>query len=194
MDADWTAFWKRMPFRSLRLLGLYERLRFRTYKRMLAGIAFDDIVDLGGGSGTMAKMLAEQFDVPGIVVDNNPAAYRIYRRMGRSPRTRYVRKDLFAYARKHDVVISDGLIEHFPRSERKRLLRHHKRLAKKYVLIFVPKKDWHVRAFLRFKHGHEENYTRERLIAEVKSVGLRPIRTASDFHMHGVLCKVKGNL
>ena len=187
-NADWTAFWKRLPFKSLKLLNLYERARFRTYKKLLSRIVFRDFVDLGGGSGTAAKLLSHKYKVPGTVVDNNKEAYKLYRMLGVSSWIKYVRKNLFSYKKKHDLVISDGLIEHFSAQERKKLLKHHKKLANNYVLIFVPKKSWYVLTFMRFKHGPEEHYTRARLLKEVKAAGLKPLHVASDFHMHGVLC------
>ncbi len=189
MKADWSEFWKRKPLRSLALLKLYEQIRYKTYKRLLSSLSFHDFADLGGGSGYTAKLLSEQFGVKGVVVDNNKEAHLVYKNIGKSNKTRYVRKDLFAYNKKHDLIISDGLIEHFSAKERQHLLQHHKNLARKYVLIFVPKKSWLIETFFSFKHGYEKHYTRKELITEITKAGLIPIQIREDFHMYGVLAR-----
>jgi len=187
-NADWTAFWKRLPFRSTLLLKWYETLRFATYKKLLSGLDFSDFADLGGGTGISAGTIASSFGVPGVIVDNNAEAYCLYRELGTNTLTSYVRKNLFAYDKKHDLILSDGLIEHFQEPDRARLIEKHKKLARKYVLIFVPKDTWYVNWLLRFKHGYEKHYTRAELASELEAAGLTPLRVASDFHMHGVVC------
>ena len=188
MSADWSAFWQRFPFKSKHLLSWYEQNRFSTYKKLLEGIGFVDFADLGGGTGISAKNLSTTFNIPGIIVDNNEEAYKLYQEMG-GGNTTYVRKDLFDYHTKHDLIISDGLIEHFHQPERSELIKKHKSLANKYVLIFVPKNIWYVNICLRFKHGYEKHYQRQELIREVEEADLKPVAIASDFHMYGVLCR-----
>ncbi|MBI4142085.1 hypothetical protein HY484_04120, partial [Candidatus Woesearchaeota archaeon] len=34
---------------------------------------------------------------------------------------------------------------------------------------------------------YEKYYTKDELLKEVKNAGLKPIKTTTDFHMHGIL-------
>ena len=149
MDADWTSFWKRLPLRSLVFLKMYELFRFRAYSKLLSGVSFSNFADLGGGSGISAERLCRRFRVKGVIVDNNKEAYTLYSQIHKKPLTTYVKKNLFTYKITHDLIISDGLIEHFQPQERSGLVTHHKKLSKKYVLIFVPKQSWIVDFFLK---------------------------------------------
>lgn len=189
-SSEWTAFWKRMPLRSTAALRVYEKARLHSYKELLKNIPFKDFADLGGGSGYAAKKVAEHFNAYGVIVDNNEEAFKVYKQMGKCRKTLYMKEDLFEYEGEHDLVISDGLIEHFDKETRKRLLEQHKKLSKKYVLIFVPKNAWHVKTFLKYKHGFEKKYTKEEFLRELRNAGLAIMKYREDFHMHGALCSI----
>lgn len=141
----------------------------------------------------MAKLIGRKFNYQLTLIDNNREAYRLFRRI--SNFGQYVFKDFFKYhpRRKFDLVFSFGVIEHYPiRWKRLEVIKLHKRLAGKYVAIFVPKDCWLVRQFFHFpEKGFEKLYRQEELEKELKDAGFHVLQFFENIRAIGYLCEVK---
>jgi len=197
VESDWTEFWNRkISFRSFLFYRIYEKLRVRSYFRLLKNLDLRGrhILELGGGSGYICKLLCKKYGCKGTVVDNNRKAYEVFRKVVGDGKLKYVLANIFNYKKgEYDLVFSDGLIEHFRPKRRRKLVMLHKKFAKKggFVMFFAPKKSWFVERFMSMKDGYEEKMDVEQLINETSLPGLNLVSTTKDFHMVGVLYRVE---
>lgn len=194
-EPDWTMFWKRkIPLRSFFFYRIYERFRARVYFKTLKNLDLrgKSILELGGGSGYLCGLICRKYGCTGTVIDDNRTAYNVFKRVVKNKNVNYVLSDMFDYRGKHDLVFSDGLIEHFHPQKRKKLIWLHKKLAKNngFIMFFVPKKSWWVERFMSIRDGYEEKMSMEQLISETSLPGTELVSTGEDLHMVGVLYKV----
>ncbi len=194
-NPDWSEFWG-AQFSPLKIFfwKLYEAYRLRTYIRLLKKIDLErkTIIELGGGSGYLLGLISLRKKAIPQVIDNSKEAYEFYKKSGAKLGIKYLKKDMFRHAGKYDVVMSDGLIEHFHKKER--VLSIHKKLMKKkgICIIFVPKNSWFVRNIcdiFALKIGYEERLFLDELKGEAEKAGLKVIDSISDMHMTGILCR-----
>ncbi|MBU3897192.1 MAG: methyltransferase domain-containing protein [Nanoarchaeota archaeon] len=192
---DWNNFWFVNSSLKMFVWKFYERYRSKAYIKLLKNINLDNktMVELGGGSGYLLGLISLQKNTKAFVVDNSEEAYQTYKKSGIKFGVKYVKEDLFNYKKKYDIVMSDGVIEHFQKIKRQKAISVHKKLMKDNGLcvIFVPKDSWFVKTFLSMKGGYEKKFTSDELKKEVEKSGLRTIGTISDIHMTGILCESK---
>lgn len=190
---DWREFWTTQS--SLRTLfwKFYERYRIGAYKVLLKNIGLEGktIIELGGGSGYLLGMLSFWKGAKAKVIDSSAEAYEFYRKTGAKFGVAYSKKDIFKERKKYDVVMSDGLIEHFHKKERAKTIALHKKLMKRngLCIIFVPKNTWLVRNVFALKNGYEKKFFPDELKGEAEKAGLKVIDSISDMHMTGILCR-----
>jgi predicted nicotinamide N-methyase len=194
-EPDWTVFWnKKISFRSFLFYRIYEKFRARSYFRLLKNIDLKgkSVLELGGGSGYICRLICEKYGCEGTLIDNNRRAYGIFKKVVGKKRMRYILTDMFGYRGEHDLVFSDGLIEHFHKEKRREIILLHKKFAKKggLVMFFAPKKSWLVERFISMKEGYEEKMSMEQLKMETSVPGLKMVSSTEDLHMVGILYRV----
>ena len=160
------------------------------YRRLLRSARFDgpvSILELGCGTGTMSRRLAERLKAANVtLVDNNPAMLGIAgETFSGSPAGVVLTEHnvlTFADGEAYGLVHSGGLIEHFADRSRAKLVEVHARHTAKggYCIIFVPTPSLvyrclrTVREWLGFWIFTDEVPMRkEQLIREVEATGLR---------------------
>ena len=192
---DWDTFWqftsKQEGFNRL----LYA-IHFRHYRRLLDGILprAPRMLELGAGSGVIARRLVQNWGGRVTLVDSNRLASQVFmsRRQPDEPLD-YVLGDVLElrFPPIFDLVYSDGLIEHFAQKEG--ILAVHTQALKPsgYLLLFVPHNSLFFRTLTRFgpDMGYEERYTLAALIELCHAHGLRIVRQTSYFFSVGVLCR-----
>ncbi len=190
---DWSEFWKMNSPLKMFFWKFYEKYRLNAYVRLLKKTDLEkkSIIELGGGSGYLLGMISLIKKAIPEVIDNSKEAYDIYRKSGARLGVKYIKKDMFKHRKKYDVVMSDGLIEHFHKKERAKTIALHKKLMKRdgFCIIFVPKNAWLVRNVFALKKGYEKKFFPDELKGEAEKSGLKVIDSISDIHMTGILCR-----
>lgn len=186
---DWTGFWLGRPLLLEKIYSWYEaRICLRAFKKL----DVKTCLELGGGPGYMAKLIAQNLGYELTLIDDNKEAYRLFRKI--SNFGNYVFGDFFKYKprKKVDLVFSFGVIEHY--SDRKRrleVIKLHKRLSNKYVAIFVPKDCLLVRSFFHFpEKGFEKLYKQNELKNELEETGLKILNFFQNIRAIGYLCEI----
>lgn len=193
---DWDTFWhftgKQDGFNRL----LYA-VHYRHYQRLLQGLPLPSrprFLELGAGSGTLARQLVREWNGSAVLVDNNATAVAHYRSLQeRKTPLSYVMADVFALPLPpiFDVVYSDGLIEHFV--DKQAIFEVHRRAIKPggYLMLLVPHNSPFFRTLTRFgpDMGYEERYTLPALVHLVEQYGLTVLRTTHYPFAVGVLCQ-----
>ena len=138
---DWDFFWRRVEKHPLFLKLLY-RVHLRYYKKILLPISLNNpkMLELGAGTGQASIYIKQIYGGNLTLIDNNPFAYKMHRKLFKDvPEINYITKDFFDVGAQpiYDLVISDGLLEHF--SDKMNLVLLHKSFAKTngYILIFA---------------------------------------------------------
>ena len=192
---DWTVSWQSLPMSSVLFMKIYTWTRIRSYYGLFSQTdPFDKTcLEIGAGTGYISKLLTEKFHTHTTLIDNNREAYSMFQRV--SGEGDYIIADAFSFKPKErfDIVFSDGLIEHFYRKERIKMVLIHRNMAKAsgFVIIFVPKKSWFVERIFTMRGGVLElKYDYDQLEAELNEAGLEPIAWAEDWHMIGALARV----
>jgi len=189
-DFDWSEFWQERSLVWVKVFSWYES---KVLKRLFKNLDVKTCLELGGGPGYLAKLVAQKFGYKLSLIENNPEAYQIFKEV--SNFGHYILKDFFQYKpkEKFDLVFSFGTIEHFfDKEKRLKAIKLHKKFSKKYVAIFVPKNSFFVRRFFHYpeEKGFEKLYRQDELEKELKTTGLKPIKFAQNLHAIGFLCKV----
>ena len=192
-EFDWTSFWKEQGFSLFRvkLLSWYEHLVcLRLFKDI---IDVKTCLELGGGPGYLAKLVASKSGYKLTLVENDIEAYKIFKKI--SNFGNYIVQDFFRYnpPGKFDLVFSFGVIEHYPEKEKRlEVIEIHKKLSRKYVAIFVPRNSFFVRRFFHYpeERGFEKLYTKQELKQELEKAGLKTLKFVQSLHAIGYLCKV----
>jgi len=187
---DWTEFWRERPFIWVKLFSWYES---KVCLRLFKVLDVKTCLELGGGPGYLAKLVAQRLRYKLTLVENDPEAYKLFKK--HSNFGHYVFQDFFKYKpqEKFDLVFSFGVIEHYPDKKRRlEAIRVHQRLSNKYVAIFVPKNSFFVRHFFHYpeEKGFEKLYMPEELKDELEKVGLKTIKFAQNYHAIGYLCQI----
>ena len=189
-DFPWTEFWRTRTHLWIKIFSLYEsKVCLRLFKRL----DVKTCLELGGGPGYLAKLIAQNLGYTLTLLENDPEAYKLFRKI--SNYGNYIIKDFFEYKprKKFDLVFSFGVIEHYPsRVKRIEAIRVHARLSNKYIAVFVPKNSFFVRHFFHYpeEKGFEKLYAPSELEKELKDAGLKTLKFAQNPHAIGFLCKV----
>lgn len=190
-EPDWDRIWEDDASRPLLIFKLYARLRKRSYRRLLSGLDLKNrsIIELGGGSGQLASLVGRQCQAAVTLIDNSRRAIEFSRKFKISG-LNYLFGDMFELKGNYDLVLSDGLVEHFRGDKLAKVIRLHIELVKKggHIVIFVPRDSFFVRRFLSLKGAYEKKYGREEFLQVLKDNGLHVRKTVRDFHMFGGLC------
>ena len=138
---DWTRYYER-PFITAHIT---RRITGRILVNMLAKAGFPAngrIIELGGGNSTfcdtlMDRLYARIYDI----VDSNPRGVGLFKEKHPGPENEAICADIFeldaASVPPTDLVLSIGLIEHFPEERRKETVRRHFELAKPGGLVLI---------------------------------------------------------
>lgn len=194
---DWNLFW-RFTGRQQKFNQLLYAYHFRHYTRLLKGMLppAPMILELGAGTGTLARRVLDRWGGRAILVDSNAHAVGLFRRGCKAGEPiEYVQADVLSLqtAPVFDLVYSDGLIEHFP--EKCEIMRAHLSAVKEsgLVMLFVPNNSFLFKTLTRFgpDMGYEERYTLKALVALCQSFGLEVLRQTQYFFEVGVLCRKK---
>lgn len=121
---------------------------FQGYRALLRHATFGDaisILELGAGTGSTSRCLAESFPTQKItLVDSNPAMLEAAQRAlrGLSCDKAFIEGDLLDLAldERFDLVHSAGLVEHFWGDDQRRVLQVHADLTQRggYCVIYAP--------------------------------------------------------
>jgi SAM-dependent methyltransferase len=192
---DWDTFWQ-FTSRHKVFNRLLYAIHFHHYQRLLEGILPNQprILELGAGSGEIARRLVRRWGGRATLVDSNWLASQLFlaRRAPDEPLD-YILGNIFElhFPPVFDLVYSDGLIEHFP--EKSTILAAHTRALKVsgHVLLFVPNNSLFFRTLSRFgpDMGYEERYTMKALAELCQAHSLRVLRQTEYFFAVGVLCE-----
>ena len=179
-----------MPPLALKLGSWYTS---RVCLRLFRDLDIKTCLELGGGFGLTAKIVAQKLHLDLTLVDNNPKGYELFKRY--SNYGNFILGDFFRLRprRKSDLVYSIGVIEHYSDYKKRiEVLKIHRQLSQKYVGVLVPKNSWLIRNFahLPSKYGYEKLYSRKELEEEVKAANLKPIRYGENLQLVGVLCRI----
>lgn len=189
-DLNWTKFYQEIPAIIIKRGSWYASL---TLIKVLKNLDIKTCLEIGGGPGLLAKNIAQKLGYKLTLVENNSEAYQLFKKF--SNFGNYILQDFFKYKpeKKFDLVFSYGTIEHFfDKKKRLQVIEIHKKLSKKYVLIFVPKNSFLIRNFFHYpeRKGFEKLYRKKELEKELRTVGLKPIKFAQNLHTIGFLCEI----
>lgn len=191
-EKDWIKIWDN---KLLSLLDLILRPFFwRNYFKFLEKIKLStksDIIELGSGTGKSSLKISKIYGSKVTMVDNCKfilnKSKRYFKENG--VKAKFILKDVFEISvkKKYDLVFSDGLIEHFTGSKRKKLFEIHKKLAKKngYLLIFISHSSllyWFIRKFLErlgFWKWDETPFSREEVLKLCRKNNLKLIKISN---------------
>jgi SAM-dependent methyltransferase len=153
-----------------------------------------EVLEIGAGTGLLAQKILEKYNGFAILVDNNLNAYQMFKKFyNRKLKIAYVIGDLFhlSFKKKFDVVISDGLIEHF--KDIKKVMLIHEKFTRNggYVIIVFPHNSL-VNKIIWLINPWGEFLSEKKLIDILPSTNLKLIRKIRTFHRVGMLL-VKGN-
>lgn len=193
---DWDFFWIRVKKHPVFLKFLYS-VHLRKYKKVMnnATLKNPNVVELGAGTGAAALRVQELFGGKVTLVDNNAIAYEMHRKLYRAKKSgvRYLRADFNTIECRavYDLVMSDGLLEHF--SKKEDMIKLHKSFAKKngYILIFALNQNLFTK-FLELgekKMGYSDPVSMDDCIRMCQKSGLKVVGTINYFFEYGVLCK-----
>jgi ubiquinone/menaquinone biosynthesis C-methylase UbiE len=192
---DWDTFWN-FTSRHTTFNRLLYAVHFRHYRRLLDGVLPPDacILELGAGSGVIARRIVSRWGGHATLVDSNEKARSIFLSAHvPGEELEYILGDVLklSFPPLFDLVYSDGLIEHFP--DKKEIMAAHLRALKPsgHLILFVPSNSMTFRTITRFgpDMGYEERYTMTALIGLCRDYGLEVLRTTSYFFELGVLCR-----
>jgi SAM-dependent methyltransferase len=153
-----------------------------------------EVLEIGAGTGLLAQKILEKYNGFAILVDNNLNAYQMFKKFyNRKLKIAYVIGDLFhlSFKKEFDVVISDGLIEHF--KDIKKVMLIHEKFTRNggYVIIVFPHNSL-VNKIIWLINPWGEFLSEKKLIDILPSTNLKLIRKIRTFHRVGMLL-VKGN-
>ena len=138
---DWTRYYEK-PFPAARLT---RRITGRILVNILSSAGFPaggSIIELGGGNSAFCDSFVRQFRASHYtVVDRNPRGVELFKAKHPGTETKAVCADVFeldtASFGGADLVLSVGLVEHFPEEQTKIAIRRHFELAKPGGLVLI---------------------------------------------------------
>lgn len=196
---DWDFFWKRVKKHPLFLNFLYF-IHLKKYKKILKKINLKapDVLEIGAGTGAAAIHIQDIYGGSVTLVDNNEIAYEMHKKLfhNRTESIKYLKEDFtkIAWRPEYNLVMSDGLLEHF--SKKEDIIELHKSFTKVngYILIFALNNNLFTR-FLELgekKMGYSDPVNMEECIQLCKRSGLAVVGTVKYFFEYGILCKKEG--
>lgn len=196
---DWNFFWKRVKKHPLFLKFLYF-VHLKKYTKILKKIHLitPAVLEIGAGTGAAALHVQDLYGGSVTLVDNSKIAYEMHKKLfpNRISKINYIRKNFLEIDRRpeFDLVMSDGLLEHF--SEKEEIIEMHKTFAKKngYILIFALNNNLFAR-FLELgekKMGYSEPISMNECIQLCDQLELKVVETIKYFFEYGILCKKVG--
>ncbi len=147
LKVNWDSYWQ-----GFMTIPCIEAVRIRlieqAYQRLLRKFSLKGkprFCELGAGTASVSRFLADQYQADTVIVDSNAHAITLSQKTFAdfSGQFTAVYKDVFdldEFAGQFDLVHSGGLIEHFSDETRDRILKVHCDLVKEdgCVLILVP--------------------------------------------------------
>ena len=129
---------------EVRVSWARNRLKSKLNEYISPGV---DVLDAGCGSGLLSKYLTE-IGCNVYPLDYSEKAISVCRELTNNKCCKYLNNDFFddnfinQYEGKFDIVLSDGLFEHYSDTDQSRILNNFVKMKKKsgYVVTFVPNK------------------------------------------------------
>lgn len=156
-------------------------------RKLLQGIPIQmepRILELGAGTGFLARLLLTMYGGSGALVDNCQTSMDAYNRIkdNSEKRITYQLEDLFALkvTELFDVVCSFGLIEHF--KDKQEILSIHREHCHPdgYLILIVPMDSYLTRAYYEvhpeINLGYRELLTKKAAVEQIRNSGLQFIR------------------
>jgi SAM-dependent methyltransferase len=191
---DWDFFWSRVEKHPLVLKILYF-VHLRHYRKILLSTTIDNprILELGAGTGQASIFVKQIYGGEITLIDNNILAYEMFKKMCKNAsEINYLRKNIFEIEPlpMYDLVISDGLLEHF--SDKKSLVSLHKSFTRStgFILIFALSDNLFTR-FLELgekKMGFSKPIGLKQCKKLCEECGLEILRSRKSFFEYGILC------
>ncbi|TCL57637.1 methyltransferase family protein [Kineothrix alysoides] len=196
---DWDFFWKRVRKHPLFLEFLYF-LHLKKYRKVLEKIELREpsVLEVGAGTGAASVHVQDLYGGNITLVDNNEIAYEMHKKLFRNKAAgiRYLREDFLKIDRKpeYDLVMSDGLLEHF--SKKEDIIELHKSFTKVngYILIFALNNNlftWFLELGEK-KMGYSEPINMDECMQICIKSGLKVVGTVKYFFEYGILCEKVG--
>ncbi len=208
LDVNWDSYWN-----GFIKIPMVEPLRFflikRACDRLMKPFKAQGKVrmcELGSGTGSVSRYLAETYNGIPTVVDNNPHALELCKKTfdGFAGELKVIERDVFnlkEYAGQFDLVHSGGLIEHFVDESRDGIIKLHCDLASAngYLMILVPVVNWWYRllnyGIFKFLHLLDEipevPWTYQELEAALDRHGFKIVARTNVISEIGILAKRK---
>ena len=189
---DWTKFWQKM---NPLVWRIYSWFAAYLLLKALKDLKIKSMLELGGGSGLVAKHVAKKLEAKLTLMDNDPGAYEAFKRF--SNYGEYLREDFFSFQteRRWDLVFSLGVIEHFQEDKRSEAIRVHQNFSTKYIFIAVPANSWLRRNFMAKKPNtaipFEKLYSLDELKKESREAGLKPWQSGENIWAVWVLSRIE---
>ena len=203
-SGDWDDVWADRKYNR----KLYDRIMWIYMRRLLRGTRIkkgSTLLDIGCGEGGLSLYLARKYNMKVTLVDFSKKAIERaverYREQGID--VSYYYGDIFdmEIGERFDVVMSEGLIEHFYRSKRIGMIRRHMELVKEngYIIIFVPAKTILYPLWIGMinragsKRIREIPFTMSEIRKYSKALGLDIIKVTKPFRTWiGFIARVRG--
>jgi SAM-dependent methyltransferase len=171
LDVDYDHLWK-LTWGDMQKYGPASRHSRRVLARMLDGIAFRSVLDVGCGEGSNLAFLHQRYrcqrltgcDVSESAIERARRAFPVANYFVGPPAC-------LTDSRLYDLVMSIDVLEHVP--DDVGLLRQMAEVTRRYVLCVT------VQGRMRpqeVRIGHVRNYKRNELQSKMTHVGLAPIR------------------
>jgi len=196
---SWDKHWENME-KASKGYSLAEKIHWRRYGSLLEGLNLEktNTLEIGAGAGRLSMQLKKEYCADCTMIDSSEKAFEVFKKMNPGKKG-YLVGDVFSHKmnKKYDLVMSDGLIEHFKGEKQKKLLQIHKNASKKYVIVFAPKPSlpynamrWAMKATGTWNFGYEKPLTMSELGELCESVGMTVVRRTKGVWQNGVLCTV----
>lgn len=191
---DWAEIWDDKLFLLLDLIlrPFFWKNYLKFFKKLKLS-SKSSIIELGCGTGKNSLKMSKIYGSKISLIDNcNLILRRAKKNFEKNNvKANFILKNVFKIntKKRYDLVLSDGLIEHFTGSKRKKLFKIHKSLMKDggYLLFFVPLSSslyWFSRKFLE-KLGlwkwDEVPLFKEEILEFCHENNLKPIKISNLF-------------
>ncbi len=180
-SSNWDLHWKNMQ----KIRQIYEYIQtqqFNSYTRLIESRLTPEskILEIGCGSGYLARQLCSNYQCEALLVDNSAEAKQFFLQHNTNPKIWFKQADAFKLRipPEFDLVYSDGLIEHFVGKKQKELMKIHAKATKPdgAIVFFVPYRSKRYQLLKKFQevlglwnYGFEEPYSKndfEQLLEE----------------------------
>ena len=194
----WDKHWENMQ-KASNGYAFAEEMHWKRYGTLLGSLELDRpaSLEIGAGAGRLSMQLKKEYGAECTMIDSSKKAFELFKEMNPGEKG-YIVEDVFKHKlkKKYDLVMSDGLIEHFKGERQRELLRIHKNASKRYVVVFAPKPAWWYNAIRwlmkatgTWNFGYEKPLTMQELEGLCKSVGMAVVDKTHGIWQNGVLCR-----